>query len=377
MTADGSSGKRALLADAFDRTLDPLAEFEATFRDTDVDPFDLFVTEVLPAKDVTPRTREGYRRVVRQWRAYVDECGRHPACPAVEHVRGFMRREYDDRGNHPDTIAEKVRKLREIYRYWQADPAFPHPDDYDPFSIATRTTSFEPPAEKRVRCIPLPELRRTIADVDHLRDVAIIVLQLKLGLRATELCNIALGELDVQNHELQRHYPELGDHWLLADRPNALYVPHDRFGNKSSCPRVLPLDAEARAVVTEYLLIRPDTGLPWVFLSNKGNSLTKEAVNRAWRRVFHPEYAETDYYRGVTSHYGRHFFTTYWRVERGLDRPRIQYLRGDGPGSESITGRAGIDEYIHTQYRHIEETYRSGVFQLDIDERPKATPRRL
>jgi integrase/recombinase XerD len=177
---------------------------------------------------------------------------------------------------------------------------------------------------------------------------------------------LVIGELDIQDAELQRHYPGQGDHWLLEGKPNALYIPHDRYGNKSGRPRVLPLDRELRSVLTEYLLIRPDPDLPWVFLSNKGNQLNNQAVNRAWGHVFHPEYSETDHHRAVTSHYGRHFFTTYWRVEQNLDRSLVQYLRGDGPGCESIKDRSGIDEYVHTSYQHVNEIYRTTTFQLDI-----------
>lgn len=74
--------------------------------------------------------------------------------------------------------------------------------------------------------------------------------------------------------------------------------------------------------------------------------------------MFHPEYAESEHHRAVLSHYGRHRFTTYWRVQQDLPRPLIKYMRGDRPDSESITERDGIDEYIHTYYEDIESLYR-------------------
>ncbi|WP_158057978.1 tyrosine-type recombinase/integrase [Halorussus halophilus] len=363
MTED-SYEKRQRLAEAFDREIDPLAEYEQTFEAAGVDPFELFVSDVLNAKSIAPRTRDDYHRLFKQWQAHMHEQGRHPACPNPRHLRSFIDYEREEKGNHPDTVQEKVRKLEEVYRYWQAAPSFPHSTEYNPFTIVKQTVSLEAPEQKPLPRIPLSELRELISRIDTLRDLAIVLIQLKLGLRATEVCNIPLGELDIQDQELQDHYTSLGGHWMLEDRSNAVYVPHDRYGNKSGRPRVLPVDSELRDVLTRYLLVRPDSDAPWVFLSEKGHQLRKKNVNQIWRSVFHPEYAESEHYRPVLSHYGRHRFTTFWRVERDLSRPLVKYLRGDRPDSESITKREGIDEYIHTYYEDIEIVYRRAIYQL-------------
>jgi integrase/recombinase XerD len=89
--------------------------------------------------------------------------------------------------------------------------------------------------------------------------------------------------------------------------------------------------------------------------------MQKQNVTDLWRDVFHPEYAETGQHRAVLSHYGRHRFTTYWRVQQDISRPLVKYLRGDRPDSESITERDGIDEYIHTYYEDIESVYREKI----------------
>jgi integrase/recombinase XerD len=352
------------LAEAFDRTTDPLAEYASTFEATDVDPFQLFVEAVLEAKAITPRTREGYHRLIGQWQSHMESEGRHPACPAEHHLRSFIERERTEKGNHPDTVQEKLRKLEEVYRYWQAAPSFPHSSEYNPFTVVKQTVSLESPEQKPLPQIPLSELAGFLGTIESLRDLAIVLAQLKLGIRASEVCNITLGELDLASDELREHYPSFGNHWMLKNRPNAVYVPHDRYGNKSGRPRVLPIDRELQEVLTRYLLIRPDNDEPWVFLSEKGNQMQKQSVTQIWRDVFHPEYAETDEHRAVLSHYGRHRFTTYWRVQQDLARPLVKYLRGDRPDSESITERDGIDEYIHTYYEDIEDVYRSDIYSL-------------
>src|SRR5699024_8750415 len=102
------------------------------------------------------------------------------------------------------------------------------------------------------------DLADVIEDTTHLRSRAIIIMQLKLGLRAGELGNLKLSEISLQNQVVQDHYPEMGTHPRLEDKPNAVYIPHDREGNKSQNPRALPLDDETRRALIRYLLIRPD-----------------------------------------------------------------------------------------------------------------------
>lgn len=358
------------VADKFDRERDPLAKHATHFEllaEEGTDPFEIFISKALDSRNIVETTRKGYKRVFRQWREHMTDEGRHPACPNEAHVKRFIRYELEEKDNHPDTVKEKLRKLNDAYTFWQAKNEFPHPQNYNPIQTAKSETAFESPDEKDVPRLSIDELREVIQDVTHIRNRAIIVLQLKLGLRATEVCNIQLSELSISNHELQRHYPELGGHRMLENRENVIYIPHDREGNKSERPRLLPLDDETRRVLIRYLLIRPDNGEPWVFLSSNNHAkLGKEYINRPWKEAFHPEYEETEQYRAVTSHYGRHRFTTYWRVEQDLNRELIQYMRGDTNGSSSIRDRGAIDEYIHTYFEDIEGVYLENIYKLGI-----------
>lgn len=367
-TPTDTDEQRQELAEQFGRDTDPLAKHSATFEEIDVDPFALFVDDVLETRDIVDHTREQYEVVFRQWREHMEKEGRHAACPNESHVKSFAREELNERGNHPDTVKEKIRKLASVYEYWQADPSFPHPDDYNPVALARSKINFEAPEKKEVRRIALPELRQKVQDVDNIRDRAIIVLQLKLGLRATELANIRLSEVAIENSDLQDHYDQLGTHPMIEDRQNAVYIPHDREGNKSRRPRVLPLDDEARHVLLRYLLIRPDTGNENILLSKDHHeTISKSAVNRAWKEHFHPEYAETERYQSVTSHYGRHYFTTFWTVEQETNRELVKYMRGDTTSRNPGDGPPGaIETYIHTYFEDIESMYRENIYKLNI-----------
>jgi integrase/recombinase XerD len=94
------------------------------------------------------------------------------------------------------------------------------------------------------------------------------------------------------------------------------------------------------------------------------NPLTTENINRIWREVFRPAYDETETHRAITSHFGRHRFTTYWRVGQDVNRALVKYMRGDRQADLPTHGADSIDAYIHTYYEDIEPVYRQQMFQL-------------
>lgn len=369
MSDSDSSPKsqRAELAAAFGRNLDPLKEFDPIFRQQDIDPFELFESDVLDIRDLGRRTLNGYHVTFRDWQEFMQRQDRHPACPSEEHVKAFALFEMEEKGNAASTVENKFHHLNTTYKYWQDDPAFPHPQDYNPFQLAKSKLDLTDEGKKEPPRISIEKLQDILANVTHVRDRAVIACQLKLGLRATELCNIKLAEVSIENTELRRHYSEMGTHPALEEIRNAVYIPHDRDGNKSRRPRLLPLDDELRRVLLRYLLTRPDTDSDWMFLSHTTYAqMHREYVADIWEDAFQPEYEETDQHSAVTSHFGRHRFTTYWRVEQDLNRELIKYLRGDTAGAGNIEDRSAIDEYIHTYYEDIEQSFRENIYKSNI-----------
>ena len=178
-----------------------------------------------------------------QWRDYMTgHYDRHAAVPTTRHVMDFARYYLDERDNAKNTVAAKLGTLSRAFRYFQSEPAFPHPTDFNPFDAAKGKIDLNGDDPKDPRPIPLDELQDVVRDgIKHIRDRALIVTQFKLGLRASEASNIKLSEVHIANSELQDHYDDLGMHPALEGRPNAVYIPHDRKRNKSERPRVLPL----------------------------------------------------------------------------------------------------------------------------------------
>ena len=128
---------------------------------------------------------------------------------------------------------------------------------------------------------------------------------------------------------------------------------------------MLSLDDELRWLLTRYLLVRPDNGEPWLFLSQTSNTkLDHKNINSICKNEFHPEYAKTEEYRPITSHFGRHRFSTWWRVEQDVNRELVKYMRGDSVEKGSL--EEPIDSYLHTYYEDIEDLYRENIYRLGI-----------
>jgi len=361
---------RQTFADAFDRSADPLKEFSGDFYGL-YDPLEYFIETALQNRESvsSEETIKVYRLTYRQWREHMASMDRHFACPSPEHVASFIEWRRDVHGNARSTIAGKLNRLSQAYQLWQSDEAFPHPPNYNPFELAQETTDLGENPDKEFPNLSLEELREVFSGIENLKRRAVIGLQLKLGARAGEVCNIRIEDLDIDHSELQSQYDELGMHPAIGEHSDVLYIPHDRDGNKSSNPRLLPVDDELRWLLLRYLLVRPNVGEPWLFLSDRTyTQLRSKGVNDLWKREFHPEYAETEETQAITSHFGRHWFSSHWRLNVGLDREHVQYMRGDRVAPLDDFPDA-IDDYLHPNYEHIERQYQESIFKLRLDMR--------
>lgn len=296
---------------------------------------------------------------------------RPPACPTEDDIEQFAIHQKETRGKKVRQVKSDLRMLERAYEYWQDKSEFPHPTGYNPIvnaqkKIPFRSYSSEEP-EKEFPWIPIDELRQRIQNIKHVRNRAIIGTQFKVGGRVGEITEMRLSDIHIQHSQLQDTYPELGTHQRL-DYEDAVIIPDkdSRDRNKSSNRRILPIDDELRKLLLQYLLIRPKNGEPWVFLSQERNAqLWPKRINEMWHDAFRPEYEETETHKPVTSHYGRHYFTTYWKIKQGVDRELAKYMRGDELKEEDKQNEA-IDSYLHTKYEDIEDLYRENIFKFGI-----------
>lgn len=377
MTDDDQSiqEKSERIADEFDRDRDPLQEFEDSFDQLEsdgVDPFEIYLEENVRGV-FSDSTVDEYERAYNHFKSFMERQGRHPACPNRHLIKEFARQELKEKGNKKSTVTTKLQKLNIQFESMQNKEEYPHDVNFNPFkaglnqieSIAGGDND-EEEEKKEFPRISIEEMREALNEVTHIMKLAVIMMGLKLGMRQGEIRNIKLKEIHISNSELFDYYSSLGTHRRLDDRKNAIFIPSrfQRPGNKSKMPRVLPLDDEMRRVLTQYLLIRPDSGEHWLFLSqtNHDKIRNKDGLNRYWKEQLRPQFEYKDYHRELTSHFGRHWFTTYWKIDRDIPRENVQYMRGDKIG-KSID-RDGLDDYLHQYYESIEDLYREEIYKL-------------
>jgi integrase/recombinase XerD len=372
LSSEGPAGRdieelRQQFADAFNRPTDPLVQYNDVFSELP-DPFKYFLIRVVENRDEIDKegTIEDYRRTYRQWREFMADTDRHPACPGIHHIKSYIQWRRDVHNNAPSTIKIKFGRLNQAYSHWQRESVFPHPHDYNPFEIAYEEAVFGNDSSKPFPEMSLDELRDIFNSIENIRSRALVGLQLKLGLRAGEVFNLQIRDIQLHHSGVADCYPSLGTHPALGDYQNVLYVPPDRESNKSAVPRLLPVDEELRWLLIRHLLTRPQVDQPWVFLSPRTFSqISHDGVNRPWKEGFHPKYGGCEDNRAITSHFGRHWFSSYLRLEAGFSREHVQYMRGDRiePIDEFA---AAIDDYLHPNYEHIEAAYRNEIFKFGI-----------
>lgn len=363
--------EREEIAAAFGNTLDPLEKFNATFEQQDIDPFAAIEENRYAAITdgrIEESTAASYDTDLNQYRRYMRDTDRHPACPNVDYVHGWVSWLRDEQDASDGTVASKLRFMQRVYEEWRKDPAFPHGDPdandegtiaYNPFERVKSNLDLDTEVnEQSTRSRHThEEIQDAIADVDHIRGKLIVALQLKLGLRAGEVRNLQLRDINLKPNAVTDHYDEIGTHERVANYQNAVLIDSTRTDNKSKVHRVLPLDEELRGLLIDYLLIRPDTGSPYLVLGrNTGKQLgNSNLVNRIWDNQVSID---------VSSHYARHFFSTYWKIKKDLPREYVNYMRGD-----KIAYRNNDDSlsaYLHAYYEDIEPIYRKHIYLLHL-----------
>lgn len=367
MSSNNGRDEYSRIAETFGIQSDPAAEWAAKWEAelSDIDPFEVWLNKRKRGR-ISENTLKNYHIIIQRWKDWMAEQGRHPAFPSPEMVRDYGRWVDEE---HPEWSVEykkeHLRKIGQAYAYFQENENFPHTTDFDPWRSAKKDLAWydEDGSVKPIHRLSEEEIAVQLRKHPNVRTRAIVLLGLKMGLRAGEVANIRLPEMQIDNEEVLDYYPSMGEHYVLAhhDRRNAVYIPPGREGNKSEMPKVIPIDDELRRVLIRYLLIRPDASHDYLFMGKTEQTpLEPRQVNAEWHEVFpEDEYGETERRRSVTSHYGRHFLNTYLRDEKEWDRDKIRYLRGDKRGHTGMekAKAEALDRYIHIDYESIEERY--------------------
>ncbi|AOW80145.1 integrase family protein [Halodesulfurarchaeum formicicum] len=314
------------------------------------------------------RTRDAYERVLRRFEASLDD---DPDLGSISH-RDCLAWLSELRGDAAEsTVASYASYLHRFYAYMNEVGVF----DENPMTLVMEELDEQITTDPNRRDISVPEMKAFVKSVGHPLDRALIVLLLKSGIRAGEACNLDLRDVHIPDAPV----PAGPIRPQLSGRPNSLFVSqHPQRGDKTNGERrvtsnkrkrdtVIPIDAELRQVLIDWLAIRPDprSAAEPLFVSTERNWGQRLTGNDIHHLVTSHTRDQGWYESGagagenVTPHYFRHFFTTHLRDRTG-DRGIVKYLRGD-------VATDVIDTYTHNWGDRVREVYERNIYSL-LDE---------
>ena len=259
------------------------------------------------AQGMAERTRRAYGVDVGQLAEWASERGLAPADLDHRVIRRFAG-VLSERGASKSTVGRKLAAVRAFYRVLlQREEIESNPAD---LVTSPKRDSYLPAVLKPAETAQL--LTRMPASTPlELRDRAIFELAYSAGLRAEELVNADLADLDPDGEELRVH-------------------------GKGGRTRIVPAGEPAWKAIEAYLdRGRPalrTTNDPALFLTRRGNRLATSDVRRRLRQAVRRAALQT----GVTPHTLRHSFATHL-LEGGADLRTIQELLGHSSISTTQT----------------------------------------
>lgn len=336
------------------------------------DPIEYFL-EDMSYHGRSDRTIDAYERVLREFETFLEGGGARDRTSTITLQKASHRDclawIHEKRGSVADsTIASYASYLHRFYSYMVEVGTF----DSNPMTLVMEEMDERIDTDPSRRDVSVQEMQEFVDSISHPGERAIIVTLLKTGIRAGELCNLDLRDVNLQNASM----PGGDVRPALHARPDSLYVSANPSAgektngevrsesNKRKRETVIPIDDELKHVLEGWLAIRPDTNSPANPLfartdRNWGERHTGSGIHYIVERNARRQgWYETNGGSGtnVTPHYFRHFFTTNLRDRTG-DRGIVKYLRGDVASDV-------IDTYTHNWGDRVRQVYEENIYQI-------------
>ena len=242
-------------------------------------------------------TRRGYLADLRDFASWVQQTYGEPFDPVRlvrEDVRAYRAHLLTVKRQRPATINRKLAALGSFCK-WAMGVGLIETDPTDSIEKVRQVQS--PP--RALDATDLHRLVRRAQQSGNQLHIAVITVLVNTGLRVSELCRVELRDIE------------------MSARKGGLSV----LG-KGEKRREIPLNAETRRALREYLAVRPTTDSLQVFVGQRG-PLTESGV---WRIV--GKYARQAGLENVSPHVLRHTFATRLLREAGTDLVTVADLLG-------------------------------------------------
>jgi len=274
-------------------------------------------------RNVSVHTIDAYKRDINQYLMYLDDLDlKNLSDVKSTHVRDYIR-VLNDRRMAPTSISRIISSIRTYYRFLSSENIL----DENPVLLINN-----PKLPKKLPdVLSEKEISLIINAIQessqfYQRDKAIIEMLYSCGIRVTELCNLEMSNLFI-NEDLIRVMGK---------------------GNKE---RLLPLGVRSKNYVDNYIKHSRNShikksGSSFVFVSRNGNQLTRAMINiilNKWTQI-------SGLKKSVSPHKLRHSFATHL-LEGGADLRFVQALLGHSDISTTQI-------YTHIDKHYLKEVYK-------------------
>ena len=282
-----------------------------------------FLTMLRVERNVSNHTMDAYKRDINQYLMYLGDLDiKNLSDVKSTHIRDYIRI-LSDGGMAPASISRIISSIRTYYRFLSSENIL----DENPVLLINN-----PKLPKKLPdVLSEKEISLIINAIQessqfYQRDKAIIELLYSCGIRVTELCNLEMSNLFI-------------DEDLI------------RVMGKGNKERLLPLGIRSKKYLDDYIKHSRNShikksGSSFVFVSRNGNQLTRAMINiilNKWTQV-------SGLKKSVSPHKLRHSFATHL-LEGGADLRFVQALLGHSDISTTQI-------YTHIDKHYLKEVYK-------------------
>ena len=282
-----------------------------------------FLTMLRVERNVSTHTMDAYKRDINQYLMYLGDLDIKKLSDVKStHIRDYIR-VLSDGGMAPASISRIISSIRTYYRFLSSENIL----DENPVLLINN-----PKLPKKLPdVLSEKEISLIINAIQessqfYQRDKAIIELLYSCGIRVTELCNLEMSNLFI-------------DEDLI------------RVMGKGNKERLLPLGLRSKKYLDDYIKHSRNShikksGSSFVFVSRNGNQLTRAMINiilNKWTQA-------SGLKKSVSPHKLRHSFATHL-LEGGADLRFVQALLGHSDISTTQI-------YTHIDKHYLKEVYK-------------------
>ena len=282
-----------------------------------------FLTMLRVERNVSVHTMDAYKRDINQYLTYLSDLDlKNLTDVKSTHVRDYIR-VLNDGGMAPASISRIISSIRTYYKFLSSENIL----DENPVLLINN-----PKLPKKLPdVLSEKEISLIINAIQessqfYQRDKAIIEMLYSCGIRVTELCNLEMSNLFI-------------DEDLI------------RVMGKGNKERLLPLGLRSKKYINDYIKHSRNShikksGSSFVFVSRNGNQLTRAMINiilNKWTQV-------SGLKKSVSPHKLRHSFATHL-LEGGADLRFVQALLGHSDISTTQI-------YTHIDKHYLKEVYK-------------------